>query len=92
MSGELLALDTSVLPKPSDLCVSEDIGGFGRLRLVIATSSVQAARAWAQALGIVLKDTGVNGVRQESGVLVVGPLRVHLIGTESGRAGVVTAS
>lgn len=86
MTGdELLSVDlaTSGLPAPCGLTVTPC---GNRLRLTIAFDTVQAARQWAQALGVSMHDTDPQHryqlTRQESGSSAIGLLRLQLIGTE----------
>ena len=84
MLDELLKVDTARLPKPKAVTISDD--GRGRLRLMLEFGSIRSARAWAGACGVTLEDTDPGCryiyVRQESGTRRVGPLLVHVIGTE----------
>jgi hypothetical protein len=84
--NELLSLDTQFLPTPRSIKVSAEGGGETRVRLAVDLATISAARKWAAALGIALKDTDPRcryiTQRQESGSLRIGQLWVQVIGTE----------
>jgi hypothetical protein len=81
--NHLLKIDTARLPKPEEIIFRDHHDG--RVCVVIALPSIASARKWGRALELHDTDPECDFimVRQEAGVADRGPLRVHVIGTES---------